>query len=95
MYAGIIVPSVDMRFKADFCTMQGSYDEISRVYQTSVDAYDWSFLDQGVFRAKETLEYSAYGGIKAQIRYKADGNLHTDYVYLRVRNDTYWVESSL
>ncbi len=95
VYAGTLIPSVDMRFKADFCTHQGAYDEITRVYSTSVDAYDWKFLDQGVFRAKETLDYAAYGGIKAQIRYTSDGNLHTDHVYLRVRNDKYWVDSSL
>ncbi|WP_223555931.1 hypothetical protein [Lysinibacillus sphaericus] len=94
VYAGRLAPIVDMRFKADFCTYKDSYDKISRVYKESVEAYEWSFLDQGVFRDTETLDYSAYGGIKAQVRHKKDGALRTDYVYLRVKDDSYWVDSS-
>ncbi|MGA3599006.1 hypothetical protein ACPCXA_02750 [Lysinibacillus agricola] len=50
--------------------------------------------NQGVFRDTATLDYSAYGGIKEQVIYEKDGNIHTDYVYLRVKKDTYWVDSS-
>lgn len=37
----------------------------------------------------ETLDYSAYGGIKEQVRYEKYGNVRTDYVYLRVKDYTY------
>lgn len=53
------------------------------------------FQNQGVFRDTETLDYSAYGGIKNRKYMKKDGNTRTDYVYLRVKDDTYWVDSSL
>lgn len=95
VYAGTLIPSVDLRFKADFCSHQGAYDELSRVYSASVSAYEWDFIGTpGVYRAKETLEYSAYGGIKAKVRPKEGANQRTDYVYLRVAKDTYWVDSS-
>ncbi|GAB0170004.1 hypothetical protein LSPCS325_34410 [Lysinibacillus sp. CTST325] len=94
VYAGTLIPSVNLRFKADFCTHQGAYDEISRVYSTAVSAFEWDYIDTGVFRPKETLEYSAYGGIKAKVRPKEGANLRTDYVYLRVKNDSYSVDSS-
>ncbi|MFJ8090832.1 hypothetical protein ACIQ7N_21885 [Lysinibacillus sp. NPDC095746] len=95
MYAGTLIPSVDLRFKADFCSHQGAYDELSRVYSASVSAYEWDFIGTpGVYRAKETLEYSAYGGIKAKVRPKEGANQRTDYVYLRVAKDTYRVDSS-
>lgn len=69
MYAGTLIPSVDLRFMADFCSHQGAYDELSRVY-------------------------SASGEIKAKVRPKEGANQRTDYVYLRVAKDTYWVDSS-
>jgi len=54
-----------------------------------------NFLDQDVFRPKETLDYLAYGEIKNQVTCNKYGNTNTNYVYLRLSNDTYWVDSSL
>ncbi|MGG2072855.1 hypothetical protein AB1J28_05865 [Lysinibacillus irui] len=88
-------PSIEMSFKADFCMNSGTYDEISRVYSPYMNVFDWEQpLNQGVFRAKETSEYSAYGGISAKVRRYENSNATLEHVYLRVQNDTYWVDSS-
>lgn len=86
---------VKILFKADFCNNQGTYDNINRIYAIDIKAHDWSILDSGTFRETETFQYSAYGGVKAQIRPSKDSKLYTEYVYLRVGNDKYWVDSSL
>lgn len=93
VYVKSLLKNIDMRFKADFCLNQGGFDEITRVYNERIETYEWEILAKGVFRQKETHEYSAYGGIKVKARYKEGGNQTTAYVYLRVKEDRYWVDA--
>lgn len=84
-----------MSFKADFCNNKSTYDNISRIYAVDITAPYWEVIDSGVFRSNETFEYSAYGGVKLKYRLKSDGLLFTGHSYLRVGNDTYWVDTSI
>lgn len=88
-------PSIEMSFKADFCTYVGAYDEITRVYSPYMNFYDWEQpIKQDIYRPKETSEYSAYGGISAKVRRYEGSNASLEHVHLRVQNDAYWVDSS-
>ena len=82
-------------FKADFCNNKNSYDNLSRVYGVNVWAnHSFSIMSKGVFRKKETSQYSAYGGVKAKVKSRADGRESTEHLYLRVGKNKYWYTSS-
>ena len=86
---------ITIDFKADFCMNHDTYDNLKRVYGVEVVAYDWDILGEGVFRPTETSEYSAYGGVKVKARYSETSDAVTDYLYLRVGDDDYWLDTSL
>lgn len=81
-------------FKADFSIVQNGYDQLLRVYGVDISVRNGSFSiqSQGVFRKNETFQYSAYGGVKASVT--INGNTDTTWVYLRVRNDKYSVDTN-
>lgn len=80
-------------FKVDFTNVQRGYDSLNRVYGAGCGGVgSWSWLSNGVFRAKETAQYSAYGGIKGQ--WSGAGTTLTAYSYFRVGGDRFWLESN-
>lgn len=82
-------------FKADFENIQGGYDQLNRIYGVNISSIKgYEKISEGVFRAKETGTYSAYGGIKGQA-VSITGGTVTVHMYLRVGKDTYWVDSNL
>lgn len=89
-----IYATYSAEFKADFCNVNGGYDNISRIYGVSLTASGtFDILDSGLFRGTETISYSAYGGVK--FTQKPDGGtMTTEHLYLRVGSDTYWYDSS-
>ncbi|EJV74117.1 hypothetical protein [Bacillus cereus] len=83
-------------FKADFCTHQGAYDQISRIYAIDIDAPggDFDIQGEGIFRQWENGTYSAYGGVNFKYS-RTDGGSSTQYLYLRVGGDRYWEDSNI
>lgn len=82
-----------VQFKVDYTLVQSGYDYISRIYGVDIAAYEWDILSEGVFRKKETLEYSAYGGVKFKIKEYADATkTGTAHLYIRVAKDKAWID---
>jgi hypothetical protein len=88
--------SIEAYFFTDFCNLNGAYDTLNRVYGVYIETGEtWSILDEGVFRASENVEYSAFGGVKFQAKVSADSSMKTYYLYVRVGGDSYWYESNI
>ncbi|MQR86516.1 hypothetical protein GFV16_11395 [Bacillus megaterium] len=81
-------------FYANWCNNSGAYDEISRIYGEALKSSgSYSWISKGIFRSKETSSYSAYGGIKFDVK-PENRSMSTEYLYLRVGSDKYWYQSS-
>lgn len=82
-------------YSADFCLYDGAYDHLQRVYGVRLwfDG-DFDILDQGVFRSRETIDYSAYGGVKFKVSTGPDSETSTQWLYLRVGSNNYWYTST-
>lgn len=83
-----------MKFKANWCTVSGSYnDYLSKVYDVSVGAGgEYNIEDKGVFRMYENVQYSAYGGVRAAIKPASTAPMSTYRLYIRVGNNTVWLQ---
>ncbi|MFE4525833.1 hypothetical protein ACFRCQ_27735 [Cytobacillus firmus] len=82
-------------YSADFCTYDGSYDHLQRVYAVRLwSDGDFDILSQGVFRSRETADYSAYGGVKFKVSTGPDSGTSTEWLYLRVGGNNYWYTST-
>lgn len=88
-------------YKVDYTIINGQIswgpygDRIDRIYGVNFSTdYGGSITSQGVFRARETAQYSAYGGVKAQINSNGGGN-YTVYCYIRVGGDRMWLDNKL
>lgn len=82
-------------YSADWCNHKSGYDNLSRIY--AVDVWsdgEFSILSQGVFRSWENVEYNAYGGVKIQVKPSPESKMTTEYLYLRVGDNTYWYQAS-
>lgn len=84
-----------VKFKADYSFTIGGYDILERVYAVDITAWDWNILSEGVFRSKETSTYSAYGGVKFQLRRSETSSLQTAWLYIRVGKDKVWEEKDV
>lgn len=77
-------------YYVDFQNIQLGYDRLDRVYgATASDIGEFSWLSNGVFRAREIDQAFAYSGVKGQ--YTASATL---YVYFRVGQDRYWLDTN-
>ena len=89
-------PKVEMGFYADFCINYGTYayDSISDVYLPIMSFPQWENLtkEQGT---TETAFSPASGGYSAKVKRTDGGNYTIEYVYLKIQNDRYWIESSI
>lgn len=82
-------------FKAGWCHVTGGYDYITNIYETAVwSDFEFDIINSGVFRTKETLDYTAYGGIKFSVKPSETSGMSTEYLYLRVAKDTYYQSDS-
>lgn len=91
---------LEINYKVDFQNIQKGYDRLDRVYGATADGLgSWSWMSNGVFRAKETAQYSAYGGVKGQWTVAPGLGLpsgtSTKYLYFRVGNDKFWLDHNL
>lgn len=91
-YGGVFVIS----YYVDFQNIQLGYDRLDRVYGATASGIgEFSWLSNGVFRARETDQASAYGGVKGQYTATAGTTASTTlYVYFRVGNDRYWLDTN-
>lgn len=102
-YKGVIGANVSttsgsrtIQFKADFELIQGGKSQINRIYKVILTSNGGHKLVwQGVGRKQQTATYSAYGGAKADMKNKPASNWKTEYCYLRVKDGSYWTDSSL
>lgn len=85
-------------FKVDFEHRQQLYDKINRVYEKRWGSWVGDVTDAQckVFRANETLSYSAYAGINYTLTgitpsLQTKGSVYVAN-YIRVGNDRYWQE---
>ncbi|MEB7518013.1 hypothetical protein [Enterococcus hirae] len=84
----------ELVFKADYTSVQGGYDQIDRIYGVNFAGFgSWSPISSGIFRKKEQAGYSAYGGVKGAL--SSNGLTKSMYLYLRVGNDTAWIDSNM
>ncbi|HEN9993459.1 TPA: hypothetical protein ACG6KQ_002074 [Streptococcus agalactiae] len=95
--AGLV--GLQSSYYIDFQKVQGGYNRLDRVYGATVDrAGTWTFLANGVFRGSEAPGASAYGGIKGQWSVSPGFGLptgtSTKYLYFRVGNDTFWLDTN-
>lgn len=90
---GVIVLNIE--YRADITRVNQGYDRIDRIYGATVwGGGSWDWISQGVFRRNETLQYSAYGGVKGQWDILGYGTT-TKYLYLRVGNDRIWLDHNI
>lgn len=99
-WSGVARSALEINYSADFTRVQGGYDRLDRIYN-NVNNYLGSFsvTSQGVFRKQETISYSAYGGIKGEWTVSGipivGGGGGTKYIYIRVGNDRFWLDTNL
>lgn len=87
-------------FSCDFTLVQSGYDTLDRVYGIEANGGgSVSYLKTGVLRRKETVEYSAFGGVRLQHEYGGTSGssprTQTYWLYIRVGKDRHWLDSNL
>ena len=92
--------NLTVSFSCDFTLVQSGYDTLDRVYGIQANGKgSISYINTGVMRSKETVSYSAYGGVRLQHDYAGyggnDPRTSTYWLYIRVGGDRYWADTNL